>query len=100
MAVQFFANFAYMGGFIVTPLFLQNEFGYGESHTGFLLIARPLTFAIAGPVAGYLTMRIGERTSALVGGTSIVLSMLALAHVAPGSSDLVVVGSLALSGLG
>ena len=100
MVVQFFANFAYMGGFIVTPLFLQNEFGYGESHTGFLLIARPLTFAIAGPVAGYLTLRIGERTSALIGGVSIFLSMLALAQVAPGTSDLVVVGSLALSGLG
>jgi EmrB/QacA subfamily drug resistance transporter len=100
MVVQFFANFAYMGGFIVTPLFLQNEFGYGESHTGLLLIARPLTFAIAGPVAGYLTLRIGERTSALIGGSSIMLSMLALAHVAPGTSDLVVIGSLALSGLG
>jgi hypothetical protein len=26
IATQFFTNFAYMGGFIVTPLFLQNEF--------------------------------------------------------------------------
>jgi EmrB/QacA subfamily drug resistance transporter len=100
MGVQFFNNFAYMGGFIVTPLFLQNEFGYSESKTGFLLIARPLTFAVAGPVAGYLTLRIGERTSALIGSTSIVLSMIALAHLVPGSSDLVIIFALALSGLG
>ncbi|MGH9138038.1 MAG: MFS transporter, partial [Acidimicrobiales bacterium] len=94
------SNFAYMGGFIITPLLLQNEFGYGETHTGWLLIARPLTFAIAGPVAGYLTLRIGERRSAVLGSISLIASMLALAAVAPGTSDAVVVGSLALSGLG
>ncbi len=100
IVTQMFTNFAYMGGFVVTPLLLQNEFGYGETHTGNLLIARPLTFAIAGPVAGYLTLRIGERTSAVVGALAVVVSMVALSAVAPGTSDWVVVGSLALSGLG
>src|SRR5262249_5027955 len=37
IATQFFTNFAYMGGFILTPLFLQNEFHYDETHTGALL---------------------------------------------------------------
>ena len=97
---QFCTNFAYMGGFVVTPLLLQQEFGYTETHTGTLLIARPLVFAIAAPIAGYLTLRIGERTSATVGAASITLSMFALAALAPGDTDLVVVGSLALSGLG
>lgn len=100
MLTQLFGNFAYMGGFIITPLFLQNEFHYGESHTGLLLIARPLTFAIAGPVSGYLTLRIGERTAAVLGATSLIASMLALAHVAPGDPDLLIIGSLTLSGLG
>jgi EmrB/QacA subfamily drug resistance transporter len=100
LLTQLFTNFAYMGGFIITPLLLQNEFGYGETKTGTMLIARPLVFAVAGPVAGYLTLRIGERTSAVFGALSIGLSMLGLAAVAPGSSDLVVVGALALSGLG
>ena len=49
---QFFTNFAYMGGFIITPLLLQKVLGYGEAKTGFLSIARPLTFAIAGPDCG------------------------------------------------
>lgn len=100
LATQMFGNFAYMGGFIITPLFLQGEFGYGESRTGLLLIARPLTFAIAGPVAGYLTIRIGERTAAMLGASSLVASMIALANVAPGDADIWVIGSLALSGLG
>ncbi|CAN5723545.1 N/A [soil metagenome] len=100
IANQFFTQFAYMGGFIITPLLLQNVLGYGETRTGLLSIARPLTFAITGPLAGYLAMRIGERTSAAVGATAISVSMVGLAAVAPGSSDLLVIGALGLSGLG
>ena len=29
------------------------------------MIARPLAFAIAGPLAGYVAVRVGERTSAV-----------------------------------
>jgi MFS family permease len=36
----------------------------------------------------------------VVGATFVFVSMLALAAVAPGSSDLVIVGALALSGIG
>ena len=100
MLNQFCTNFAYMGGFIITPLLLQEEFGYGETRTGGLLIARPLVFAVAGPIAGYLTLRVGERSSGVFGAGAIVASMVALAAVAPGDSDWVVVGALALSGLG
>jgi EmrB/QacA subfamily drug resistance transporter len=100
IANQFFTNFAYMGGFIITPLLLQEELGFGEAKTGFLSIARPLTFAIAGPVAGYITTRTGERLNAVVGSIFIVLSMLGLAMVGASSSDLLIVGALALSGVG
>jgi EmrB/QacA subfamily drug resistance transporter len=100
IATQFFTNFAYMGGFIITPVFLTSVFGYPETRVGGLMIARPLAFAIAGPLAGYVAVRVGERASAVVGAGFVVASMLALASVAPGSSDLVIVGSLALSGIG
>ena len=100
IATQFFTNFAYMGGFVLTPLLLQNEFGLTPTHTGLLMIARPTTFAIAGPVAGYLTLRIGTRTSAVVGAASIGLSMVALTGVGAKTSDVAVAAALALSGLG
>jgi EmrB/QacA subfamily drug resistance transporter len=100
IANQFFTNFAYMGGFIITPLLLQEELGWGEAKTGFVSIARPLTFAIAGPIAGYIATRIGERTNAIVGSTFIVLSMLGLAMVGADSTELLIVGALALSGVG
>jgi DHA2 family methylenomycin A resistance protein-like MFS transporter len=100
IATQCFTNFAYMGGFVITPIFLESVFGYPETRVGGLMIARPLAFAIAGPLAGYVAVRVGERSSAVVGSAFVLASMLALSSVAPGSSDLVIVGSLALSGIG
>ena len=93
IATQCFTNFAYMGGFVITPLFLESVFGYPETRVGGLMIARPLAFAIAGPLAGYVAVRVGERTSAVVGAAFVVASMVgAVAPVAPGSSDLVIIG--------
>jgi EmrB/QacA subfamily drug resistance transporter len=100
IATQFFTNFAYMGGFVITPIFLESVFGYPETKVGGLMIARPLAFAITGPLAGYVTIRVGERRSAVTGSIFVVASMIALSTVAPGSSDLVIIAALALSGVG
>jgi len=97
---QMAMNFAYMGGFIMTPLLLQEVLDYGETRTGLLSIARPLLFAIAGPVAGYVTIRVGERSAAVFGAVCVVVSMVGLAQVAPGVSDWLIVGALGLSGIG
>jgi len=100
LAIEFCLNFAYMGGFILTPLLLQNVLGYSETRTGLLSISRPLTFAVAGPIAGFLAVKVGERTSTLVGTAALAASMIALAQVGLETSDLLVVGALALSGIG
>jgi len=100
IANQFFLNFAYMGAFTITPLMLTDILGLGEARIGFLSIARPLTFAVAGPVAGYLTTRLGERPIAAFGGFAILASMLGLSTVTASSGELLVLVALALSGLG
>ena len=46
MANQFLANFAYMGGFILTPVLLQEGLGYTAAASGLLIISVPFTFAI------------------------------------------------------
>ncbi|HEX4902351.1 MAG TPA: MFS transporter [Acidimicrobiales bacterium] len=97
---QVFTQFAYMGGFIITPLLLQNVFRYGEARTGGLLIARPLAFAVAGPVMGYLVARTGERLAAVGGAFAVFASMIGMATLEPASGDWLVVAYLALSGLG
>ena len=100
VGTQFFSNFAYMGGFIITPLFLATAFDYGATRIGLLSIARPLSFSIAAPLGGYVALRVGERVAGIVGAALVTVSMVGLAQVAPGAGDHWVVLSLALSGIG
>lgn len=97
---QLFSNFAYMGSFILTPLYLSAAFGYGERHIGLVTIARPLAFSASAPVAGYLTLRVGERVAAVAGSGLVVASMAALSSVSPSTHDPAVAGALALAGVG
>ncbi len=100
IGAQVFSNFSYMGGFILAPLLLERVFGYSESHVGLLVIARPLTFSLRAPVAGYLAVRIGERISAVVGAGAVGCSMVIFAMVDQNSGDMVVIAALMLSGIG
>ena len=100
IGVQFFANFAYMGSFILTPLYLDEAFGYGATKIGLLSIARPLSFSITAPLAGYVAVRTGEKSAAIVGTSLVVASMIVWHGVAPGTGDLHVMGALALAGVG
>ena len=100
MVNQFFVNFAYMGGFYITPFLLQKALGYSVSTTGYVQIARPLTFAIVGPIAGWLAVRIGERINAVAGGLFLMASMLVFVTVGTDDPLVVIVLALALSGVG
>jgi MFS family permease len=89
-----------MGSFILTPLFLKQAFHYGETKIGLLSIARPLSFSLTSPIAGYLAVRWGERQAAIVGCGFVIASMIAWSTVDPSSSNLAVMGALALAGIG
>ncbi|MBI5089444.1 MAG: MFS transporter [Actinobacteria bacterium] len=97
---QSLTNFAYMGGFIVVPQLLEKGLDLSESRTGLLVIARPLTYSVFAPLAGFVTIRIGERIAGLAGAAAVVASMLCFALVGGDTSLWVVVVALALSGMG
>lgn len=92
-------NFCYMGGFFLSPLFLERALGYGIGVTGIMQVARPLTFAVSAPVAGHLATRTGERAAAVAGATLMCGSMLLFAVVGVGVPGVLVVVALGLSGL-
>jgi MFS family permease len=94
------SNFAYMGGFLFAPRLLENVMGLSTTEIGNLVIARPLTFALAAPIAGYVTIRVGERASGVAGSLAVVLSMFLFAQVTAETSIFAVVVALALSGVG
>jgi MFS family permease len=100
MGTKFFTSFAYFGGFFLFPLLMEQVYGYDVSQVGFISVARPLVFAVSAPIAGYLTVRTGERTATLVGTSSLLVSMVLFATLTVSSGLAVIVVALALSGLG
>jgi EmrB/QacA subfamily drug resistance transporter len=97
---QFLTNFAYMGGFIITPALLQEVMDLTVSQSGYVSILRPLTFAVAGPVAGWLALRSGERRMGVLGTALVAGSMAVFAAASTTSSLGLVLAALALSGIG
>jgi EmrB/QacA subfamily drug resistance transporter len=97
---QFFGNFAYMGGFIVTPILLEDGLGYSTAFVGLLIVARPLSFSIAAPAAGYVTVRVRERVAGVVGSLVLVGSMFLFAMIGTDSTPAFIVLALSLSGIG
>jgi MFS family permease len=100
MVLRASANFAYFGAFFLFPLLMEEGFGYSIPRVGALAIARPLTFALCSPIAGYVAVRIGERISAIAGATFLTASLALFALLHPTSGAWMVAVALALSGLG
>jgi len=102
VTAQAFANFGYLGAFFLTPLLLEQAFGYAhdQSAVGFLSLPRPVVFSALAPFAGYLAVRIGERASAVIGTSAVVLSMGVFALAGHSSGLALVEVALVLSGIG
>jgi len=50
-------------GFILAPSLLAHFFNYGEERIGWMVLTRPLAFSITAPIAGYIAVRVGERSA-------------------------------------
>jgi EmrB/QacA subfamily drug resistance transporter len=100
LASTFFANFAYMGGFILTPVLLEEGLGYSTAFVGLLIIARPLAFSITAPLAGYATVRVRERVAGMAGAAVIAVSMMMLGMIDVESTSTFIAAALAMSGVG
>jgi MFS family permease len=100
IGAQMFSNFAYLGGFFLSPLLLEEVYGQGESAAGLLVIPRPLTFSLVAPIAGYVAVRIGERSAAVTGTLCVVASMGVFAPPASHTGIALVEVALVLSGIG
>ena len=98
--VSFFMQFGYMGGFTLTPKLLAEVRGLGPETISLLMIPRPLTFAIAGPVAGMLAGRISTRVAIVTGMASVALSLGLFAFASADPGTVVVLLALTLSGIG
>jgi len=95
-------QFAYMGGFVVTPALLDDRYGWTVGAIALLMTPRPASFALASPVGGYLPRYIGERNPIVLGGVCMVISMIAFALGALTTAlvgIIAIVAGLVLSGI-
>jgi len=79
---------------------MEEVYHYRIAQVGLLSAARPLVFALSSPIAGYLTVRVGERVSAVAGAASVTLSMVIFALLGLHASLPLIILALCLSGLG
>lgn len=100
LLIGFMLQFAYMGGFIISPLIMLGVFGLGQAATSMLTIARPVSFSAASPVGGSLGARYGERAMLIAGSALVLFAMLAFALGAHATSLPPIFAGLVLAGLG
>ncbi|MFN0030458.1 MAG: MFS transporter [Acidimicrobiales bacterium] len=100
MMANSFNQFAYMGGFVVTPILLGDNaiYGYGLAGVAWLLAARPGAFAVSSPFGGMIATRLGEVKPMVAGSLMMVASMLSFTLGAQTEALVFVIAGLVLSG--
>jgi MFS family permease len=97
---QFSTQAATFGIVAATPLFLQATLGYTASTASLLMLAMPVPFAIVGPYGGRMAVNRGQRLPSILGTAIMVAGMLAAAAGGLQGSAPLVIGGVALLGVG
>ncbi len=92
--------FAYQGVLVLTPVLLHEELGFSISRVAVLVAWRPLFYALAGPVAGFLAVRVGERSVMSAGAGLVAASTVGFVLIRPGVGEAVIFAVLGLTGFG
>lgn len=72
-----FLGATYMGPFVLSPIALRDAFGLTATTTSIFMLLRTGVYSLASPIGGQLGARLGTRPAALIGGTSLAVSMAA-----------------------
>lgn len=85
--------------FLLPFLLIQGR-GLSPRNAGLVLTAQPLVMAVAAPVSGTLSDRVGSRAPATLGMVLLASGLLLLARISGGSSVAAIAWGLAVVGLG
>lgn len=86
------------GAMLLIPLYLQQVHGYDALQTGLALLPQAVTAAIAMPLGGILTDRIGPKPVVVFGMVLLTLGGVLLAQIHADSPVILVIGALLLRG--
>jgi len=82
------------------PFYLIQGRGLNPEQAGLLLTAQPIVMAVAAPLSGLLSDRIGSRFLSSLGMAILALGLFLLSRLGPDSPDSSIITSLAVTGLG
>jgi EmrB/QacA subfamily drug resistance transporter len=82
------------------PFYLMQGRGLGPAQAGLFLSAQPVIMAIAAPISGALSDRIGSRLLSTGGMATMTVGLFLLSRLGPTSSTATILISLAVTGLG
>lgn len=100
IAGTLFTGASYMGTYFIAPFLLLGVFDYSVAATSWILLFRPVVFAIGSPIGGSLAGRLGNRFTAIVGDGVLGGGLLVIALGAWWESLLLVIVGSILQGLG
>jgi MFS family permease len=93
------SQFAYMGAFLISPLMLNELFGYSVAIIAMILLFRPAVYSVSSPLGGRLATVTGEKPMVISGTVLMVLSMAAWVAAAHWINLPLIILGLVLSGL-
>jgi MFS family permease len=91
---------ALYGVLFLMPFYLIDGRGLNSAQTGLLLTAQPIVMAIAAPLSGTLSDRIGSRLPATLGMAILAVGLFMLSRVGPQTPESYTAIGLAVCGLG
>ena len=88
------------GTFLVVPLLVERLQGGSPTTGGLALLGISALWALAAPIGGRASDRVGRRRPAVIGGVITAVALAVLWQVAPDSSTLILAALLSVVGLG
>jgi EmrB/QacA subfamily drug resistance transporter len=82
------------------PFYLIQARGLDPAQTGLLLTAQPILMAIAAPISGALSDRIGSRTPGMIGMSLLAAGLFGLSRLTPETPLGLIAAGMAVCGLG
>jgi MFS family permease len=99
-ALAFLSNYAQFAVWLLMPFFLVGALGLRPSLGGFVFTLTPLATALAAPVGGLASDRVGPRAPLVLGLALEVAGLLAIGRMTEATPLLLVGAGMALVGLG
>jgi len=85
---------------LLIPLYLQNMMGFDPQKTGILMIISPLAMAVAAPVSGAISDRVGSRVLTTIGLVISIIGYISFIGLNEHTSTIVYILSYAAIGIG